>query len=103
MGRSELYDDIGRTYTATRQTDPRLAAAIWDALADARTVLNVGAGTGSYEPRDREVIVHCRSGVRSVDVIKMLRSLGYNPDNLVNVEGGILAWARQVDSTMPVY
>jgi SAM-dependent methyltransferase len=49
------YDDIGRTYTATRQTDPRIAARIWAALGDARTVLNVGAGTGSYEPPDREV------------------------------------------------
>ncbi len=54
-------------------------------------------------PRDREVIVHCRSGVRSTDVIKMLRTLGYNPDRLVNMEGGILAWARTVDDTMPVY
>jgi SAM-dependent methyltransferase len=49
------YDAIGRTYTATRQTDPRIAARIWAALGDARTVINVGAGTGSYEPPDREV------------------------------------------------
>ena len=49
------YDAIGRTYTATRGTDPRIAARIWDALADARTVVNVGAGTGSYEPPDRDV------------------------------------------------
>ena len=49
------YDAIGRTYTATRATDPRIAARIWDALADARTVVNVGAGTGSYEPLDRDV------------------------------------------------
>jgi SAM-dependent methyltransferase len=49
------YDLIGRTYTATRATDPRVAARIWDALGDARTVVNVGAGTGSYEPPDREV------------------------------------------------
>ena len=49
------YDSIGRTYTATRQTDPRIAARIWAALGDARTVVNVGAGTGSYEPPDREV------------------------------------------------
>lgn len=49
------YDVIGRTYTATRATDPRLAAPIWEALGDARTVLNVGAGTGNYEPPDREV------------------------------------------------
>jgi SAM-dependent methyltransferase len=49
------YDAIGRSYTATRGTDPRIAAAIWEALGDARTVVNVGAGTGSYEPPDREV------------------------------------------------
>jgi ubiquinone/menaquinone biosynthesis C-methylase UbiE len=56
MGSSAQYDQIGRAYSATRQTDPRFAAAIWDALGDAESVLNVGAGTGSYEPPDREVI-----------------------------------------------
>jgi SAM-dependent methyltransferase len=54
--REELYDAIGHGYPATRATDPRIAARIWAALGDARTVLNVGAGTGSYEPPDREVI-----------------------------------------------
>jgi SAM-dependent methyltransferase len=49
------YDAIGRTYTATRATDPRIAARILAALGDARTVVNVGAGTGNYEPVDREV------------------------------------------------
>ena len=49
------YDVIGRTYTRRARTDPRIAAAIWDALGDARTVVNVGAGTGNYEPPDREV------------------------------------------------
>jgi SAM-dependent methyltransferase len=49
------YDSIGRTYTATRQTEPRIGARIWAALGDARTVVNVGAGTGNYEPPDREV------------------------------------------------
>jgi SAM-dependent methyltransferase len=52
---STSYDRIGRTYAATRATDPRIAAAIWEALGDARTVVNVGAGTGSYEPPDRDV------------------------------------------------
>jgi SAM-dependent methyltransferase len=50
------YDEIGRSYTATRRPDPRLAAQIQRALGDARTVLNVGAGTGAYEPADREVL-----------------------------------------------
>jgi SAM-dependent methyltransferase len=56
MSRAPLYDSIGTTYTVTRCTEPRIAAQVWAALGDARTVLNVGAGTGSYEPADREVI-----------------------------------------------
>jgi DNA-binding transcriptional MerR regulator len=52
---ARLYDTIGSAYTATRGTEPRIAARIWDALGDARTVLNVGAGTGSYEPPGRDV------------------------------------------------
>jgi SAM-dependent methyltransferase len=51
-----LYDEYGRTYGATRRADPRWEAAISEALGDARTVLNVGAGTGNYEPRDRDVV-----------------------------------------------
>ena len=50
-----LYDTIGARYAATRRTEPRIAAQIWAALGDSRTVLNVGAGAGSYEPSDREV------------------------------------------------
>ena len=50
------YDRIGLTYTATRRPDPRIEAAVWAALGDARLVANVGAGAGSYEPRDRSVI-----------------------------------------------
>ncbi|WP_280913422.1 MerR family transcriptional regulator [Streptomyces sp. SAI-208] len=52
---ARLYDAIGGAYTTTRRTDARIAAQIWEALGDARTVLNVGAGTGSYEPADRDV------------------------------------------------
>jgi SAM-dependent methyltransferase len=56
MSSAQLYDTIGATYTATRHTEPRIAARIWAALGDARTILNVGAGTGSYEPPDRHVL-----------------------------------------------
>jgi len=52
----QLYDRIGVGYTSTRREDPSIAAAIHAALGDARTVVNVGAGAGSYEPRDREVL-----------------------------------------------
>ena len=56
MSSAQLYDTIGATYTVTRRTEPRIAAQVWAALGDARTVLNVGAGTGSYEPPDRHVL-----------------------------------------------
>ena len=55
MSGAPLYDTIGAAYTVTRRTEPRIAAQVWAALGDARTVLNVGAGTGSYEPSDRDV------------------------------------------------
>jgi len=50
------YDVIGHGYAAYRRPDPRIAAAIHAALGDAWTVLNVGAGAGSYEPTDRPVL-----------------------------------------------
>lgn len=53
---SRLYDRIGGTYRTTRRADPRIAALIDQALGDAHSVVNVGAGTGAYEPTDREVL-----------------------------------------------
>ena len=50
------YDQIGQGYARTRREDPRFRALLHAALGGARTVVNVGAGTGSYEPRDRHVV-----------------------------------------------
>lgn len=50
------YDRIGRVYSRHRRPDPRIARSIRQALGYARTVINVGAGAGSYEPDDREVV-----------------------------------------------
>jgi SAM-dependent methyltransferase len=50
------YDRIGVGYAHLRREDPQIAACLHDALGDARTVVNVGAGAGSYEPPDRHVI-----------------------------------------------
>ena len=49
------YDRMGIGYSAVRRPDPRIAARIQAALGEATSVLNVGAGTGSYEPADRDV------------------------------------------------
>lgn len=51
-----IYDKIGIGYGNVRRSDPGLAALIRDALGDADLVLNVGAGTGSYEPADLTVV-----------------------------------------------
>jgi len=56
MSSGQLYDTIGASYTLTRRTEPRIGARVWAALGDARTVVNVGSGAGSYEPPGREVI-----------------------------------------------
>jgi SAM-dependent methyltransferase len=56
---SDTYDAIGRSYSTRRRSDPRLAAKIGALIGDDSTILNVGAGTGSYEP--------VRSGVIAVE------------------------------------
>ncbi|HEY0536293.1 MAG TPA: class I SAM-dependent methyltransferase [Actinoplanes sp.] len=50
------YDAHGHDYATIRRPDPRIASLVHSALGDARTVLNVGAGAGSYEPSDRPVV-----------------------------------------------
>ena len=53
---AQLYDRIGKNYAQYRKTDRRIAQSIVDALGDARSVVNIGAGTGGYEPTDRSVV-----------------------------------------------
>jgi SAM-dependent methyltransferase len=74
MAGAQLYDTIGATYTVTRRTEPRIAEQVWAALGDARTVLNVGAGTGSYEPNDRHVLA-----VEPSAVMRSQRPVGAAP------------------------
>lgn len=53
-------------------------------------------------PSNQKVVVHCRSGIRSANVIKLLESK-YGFSNLYNLKGGILAWADEIDPTMAKY
>jgi len=55
-GDRAAYDTIGRTYAGTRTPDRRIEHLIWRNFGDSQSVLNVGAGTGSYEPLDRTVV-----------------------------------------------
>ncbi len=56
MTSSPVYDRIGRQYTANRRADPRWEAIVARQVGEARRIVNVGAGTGSYEPAGREVV-----------------------------------------------
>jgi sulfur-carrier protein adenylyltransferase/sulfurtransferase len=54
-------------------------------------------------PKDKTLLVHCRSGKRSADSINFLREVGYDASKMYNVAGGILAWAKEIDPAMPTY
>ena len=51
-------------------------------------------------PKDKQVVVHCRSGKRSANAILFLENQGF--DNLYNLEGGILAWRDEIDDSLDV-
>jgi SAM-dependent methyltransferase len=69
-----IYDSIGTTYARHRRSDPRVAAQLHAALGGARRVVNVGAGTGSYEPADAALVA-----VEPSDVMVAQRAPGTAP------------------------
>ncbi|MBV9606793.1 MAG: methyltransferase domain-containing protein [Solirubrobacterales bacterium] len=90
------YERIGVGYAHTRREDPRLAERIHAALGDARTVVNVGAGAGSYEPRERHVIA-----VEPSDVMAAQRPPELAP--AIRASAGALPLRdRSVDAAMAV-
>ena len=52
--------------------------------------------------KDKKVVIHCRSGGRSGQIIQWLEK-NHQLDNLYNLKGGILAWAKEIDNSMPTY
>jgi SAM-dependent methyltransferase len=91
------YDTIGAAYTSTRRPDPRVEAWIISALGDATSVVNVGAGTGSYEPADRPVVAVEPSEV-------MIARRGSTRASAVQAIGEALPFHdRAFDAAMAVY
>lgn len=68
-----------------------------DLLCPHRQVAEVAAQL----PRDIDILVYCKVGGRSAQACETLQSMGFT--NLINLEGGITAWAKEVDARMPVY
>ncbi|MGD1056750.1 MAG: methyltransferase domain-containing protein [Solirubrobacteraceae bacterium] len=94
---SPAYDRIGLSYSDVRRADPRFEAAIWSALGDARSVLNIGAGAGSYEPLDCDVIP-----VEPSPVMIAQRPAGAAPA-IQGVAESLPLQDNSVDATMGVF
>lgn len=93
---SARYDVIGRRYASTRREDPRLRDRILSALAGSRSVVNVGAGAGSYEPRDRFVLA-----IEPSEVMAAQRPAGLAP--AIRGTAGALPFRDQsVDAAMVI-
>jgi hypothetical protein len=97
MSEPPRYDLIGTGYAATRIEEPRIAHALWEALGDAASVANIGAGTGNYEPRDRDVIA-----IEPSAVMIAQRPLGAAPA-LRGVAERIPLADASVDAAMAVF
>ena len=71
------YEELAEQYNRFRKPDPRIASAIWAHLKNANNVLNVGAGTGSYEPVNCQVVAVEPSekmiALRQVSTAKVIR------------------------------
>jgi hypothetical protein len=96
LSSSQLFDRIGAAYAATRPAEPRIAARIWAALGDARTIVNVGAGTGSYEPPGRDV-----TAVEPSAVMRAQRPAGAAPC-VPGVAGSLPFADKSFDAAMAV-
>jgi hypothetical protein len=89
------YEVLGRGYAAGRRTDQRIAARLCAALGDARSVVNIGAGTGSYEPPGRTV-----GAVEPSAVMRAQRPPGAAPCLAAVAES--LPFAGRVAGAVPV-
>lgn len=90
------YDTIGINYAELRKPDPRIAALVDAALGKARSVINVGAGTGSYEPAGRRVTAVEPS-------LEMIRKRPAGAVPAVQAEAGALPFAdKAFDAAMAI-
>ena len=97
--RNPIEWEIAALDDTLRIPKPQIEAAMNDVLAGLRsredTVL-------AEIPEDKEIVLHCRTGIRSADSIAFLRRLGYK-NKLLNLDGGIHAWSREIDPSLPIY
>ncbi len=94
------WDDGWRPYVLdVRKPHEADIAAL--SFADRLQPHEVVAEIADELPRDRDIVVHCKLGGRSVTAARTLAALGFA--RIVNLEGGIVAWAEQVDPSLPTY
>lgn len=54
-------------------------------------------------PAEGDILVHCKVGGRSAKACRTLAEAGVEPERLINMDGGIIAWAKRIDPSMPIY
>jgi len=111
----EPFERIGVEEVARRKREERWAPYVLDVRSKAEAeIVSLGfvdqlqphrqvAHIGATLPRDRDILVHCKGGIRSVAACHTLAELGFEPSRLYSLEGGILAWAKKIDKSMPIY
>ena len=52
-------------------------------------------------PQDKPIILHCKSGVRSAECLAVLKNAGFS--DATHVSGGVVAWVKQIDPSLPIY
>jgi adenylyltransferase/sulfurtransferase len=83
-----------------RGADERALVAIPGSVPVPLQRILSGEAVGSM-PRDRRVVLHCKSGARSAQALRALQDKGFT--NVTHLEGGVLAWVRDVDPSLPTY
>lgn len=98
----ERLDEGGEPYVLDVRTEQE-AAIVSLPFVDLQQPHRQVAHVVAQLPRDRDILVHCKAGVRSRAACETLAELGFSRERLYSMEGGILAWAKQLDKTMPLY
>jgi sulfur-carrier protein adenylyltransferase/sulfurtransferase len=100
----ELASDAPPLLVDVRGPDERSIASIPGAVAIHLDEFRDGSAFTSHDElaaHGRRIVLHCKSGARSAEAARLAQAAGYS--DVANLDGGVLAWVREVDPTQPVY
>jgi adenylyltransferase/sulfurtransferase len=101
---AELGSDAPPLVVDVRGPDERSIASIPGAVAISLDEFRDGSAftsRGELAAHGRRIVVHCKVGHRSAEAVRLAQAAGYT--DVLSLDGGVLAWVREVDPTQPVY